>query len=603
MSPHHKAANPKKNGRKRSRSEEASTSSSAASSDEEDYDRRARKSMKKSSSFGNKSQTPSKSTSKRPSQRRDAHSDEEDDDDHDHDEDDNNEDVNDSPIRRGGGKKQGDKKKSNKNNKSNKNKSQKSGSTVPGRVQIVETLLGEAQDLLYAAAEAQTLGRLKMANSYLVLAHARLVGVGKRSDRQFLLQLGTAGGGGGAPCRPVLRRGHCEDDSNREDDVPKDTKVPVVQQVATKEAKSDSSSETDEDYSPDTDAEARGNGSVNQTIKAEVDQATHPKLTPAAVREGSSYANGEETVSSDEGESSDEELIHDDDRRTAISPGKKPRADDHGEHYVNGSDIGEDVDGRKPDNINARAQRDFLSPKDADMKVQEAKRMAKRSDSSKDDRAIKQDHEQKEKTLLAKSTPCAPAAKPSSAALQGDDYDESDEESFHDAESTLKPKASQQTQIAAESAKKTDEAPPEGVGEEEGDKEANGDETGNDDDAAKTFASLIPQGITLDAVMMEHLRKAAMELHQKRTGGGGDAKKEARALPPKPKAPMAWTDGEKQRCYDAVDTFGRNQTSDIARAVGTRTEQQVIAHLRNASDKARASRVLDHELDEQHHGI
>ena len=47
---------------------------------------------------------------------------------------------------------------------------------------VLDEILGEASDLLNAAAEAQALGRLKMAGSYLLLAHARLVGLGKRFD-------------------------------------------------------------------------------------------------------------------------------------------------------------------------------------------------------------------------------------------------------------------------------------------------------------------------------------------------------------------------------------------------------------------------------------
>lgn len=47
---------------------------------------------------------------------------------------------------------------------------------------VLDELLGEASDLLNAAAEAQALGRLKMSNSYLKLAHPRLVGLGKRFD-------------------------------------------------------------------------------------------------------------------------------------------------------------------------------------------------------------------------------------------------------------------------------------------------------------------------------------------------------------------------------------------------------------------------------------
>ena len=50
-------------------------------------------------------------------------------------------------------------------------------------VNVYDAVLGEAEDLLQAASEAQHLGRLKMASAYLLLLHARLVGIGKRFDR------------------------------------------------------------------------------------------------------------------------------------------------------------------------------------------------------------------------------------------------------------------------------------------------------------------------------------------------------------------------------------------------------------------------------------
>ena len=46
-----------------------------------------------------------------------------------------------------------------------------------------DAVLAESQDLWQAAAEAQQLGRLKMASAYMLLLHARLVGLGKRFDR------------------------------------------------------------------------------------------------------------------------------------------------------------------------------------------------------------------------------------------------------------------------------------------------------------------------------------------------------------------------------------------------------------------------------------
>jgi hypothetical protein len=48
---------------------------------------------------------------------------------------------------------------------------------------VYDAVLAEASDLWQAASDAQQLGRLKMASSYLLLLHARLVGLGKRFDK------------------------------------------------------------------------------------------------------------------------------------------------------------------------------------------------------------------------------------------------------------------------------------------------------------------------------------------------------------------------------------------------------------------------------------
>jgi hypothetical protein len=48
---------------------------------------------------------------------------------------------------------------------------------------VYDAVLAESDDLLAAASEAQQLGRLKMASAYLLLLHARLVGLGKRFDK------------------------------------------------------------------------------------------------------------------------------------------------------------------------------------------------------------------------------------------------------------------------------------------------------------------------------------------------------------------------------------------------------------------------------------
>ena len=51
------------------------------------------------------------------------------------------------------------------------------------QMNVYDAVLAEASDLWQAASEAQQLGRLKMASSYLLLLHARLVGLGKRFDK------------------------------------------------------------------------------------------------------------------------------------------------------------------------------------------------------------------------------------------------------------------------------------------------------------------------------------------------------------------------------------------------------------------------------------
>ncbi len=48
---------------------------------------------------------------------------------------------------------------------------------------LYDAMLGEISDLISAAQEAQSCGRLKMASTYQLLVHARLVGLGKRFDR------------------------------------------------------------------------------------------------------------------------------------------------------------------------------------------------------------------------------------------------------------------------------------------------------------------------------------------------------------------------------------------------------------------------------------
>lgn len=56
----------------------------------------------------------------------------------------------------------------------------------------IDEVLNEADHLLQAAAEAQALGRLRNASTYLLLAHARLVGLGRRFDRSRIEPTATS---------------------------------------------------------------------------------------------------------------------------------------------------------------------------------------------------------------------------------------------------------------------------------------------------------------------------------------------------------------------------------------------------------------------------
>lgn len=57
---------------------------------------------------------------------------------------------------------------------------------------MYESVLEESEDLCKAASEAQALGRLDKASSYLLLLHARLMGLGKLLDKSLLLRQGAS---------------------------------------------------------------------------------------------------------------------------------------------------------------------------------------------------------------------------------------------------------------------------------------------------------------------------------------------------------------------------------------------------------------------------
>ena len=65
-----------------------------------------------------------------------------------------------------------------------------------GGANLYDAMLGEVSDLIKAASEAQACGRLKMASTYQLLVHARLIGLGKRFDRFVLKDAAAVDGNG-----------------------------------------------------------------------------------------------------------------------------------------------------------------------------------------------------------------------------------------------------------------------------------------------------------------------------------------------------------------------------------------------------------------------
>jgi Myb-like DNA-binding domain. len=130
-------------------------------------------------------------------------------------------------------------------------------------------------------------------------------------------------------------------------------------------------------------------------------------------------------------------------------------------------------------------------------------------------------------------------------------------------------------------------------------------------EAQKTLAKILPTEVHLDTTMMEHLARAAMELHNKRTGRGmlqeRSHKVSSSSSPPSfpsssttsssvVKRPLpggvAWTDEEKNKCLLAAQMYGSGNVDAIAAHVGSRTAGEVKAHLKNVNERGKIERQI-----------
>uniref|UniRef100_A0A7S3Q582 Myb-like domain-containing protein n=1 Tax=Chaetoceros debilis TaxID=122233 RepID=A0A7S3Q582_9STRA len=152
-------------------------------------------------------------------------------------------------------------------------------------------------------------------------------------------------------------------------------------------------------------------------------------------------------------------------------------------------------------------------------------------------------------------------------------------------------------------------------------------------DAKQILAKVLPHDVDLDDTMMEHLARAAMELHNQRTGRGmladkteakknigmgisavhasgiigltavehtkGSANASGTGTGTGASATgVAWKESEEQLFVQAVQKYGRDLrnykvVNDIVKCVGTRSESEVRAHLKNFKERERRERNLD----------
>ena len=121
-------------------------------------------------------------------------------------------------------------------------------------------------------------------------------------------------------------------------------------------------------------------------------------------------------------------------------------------------------------------------------------------------------------------------------------------------------------------------------------------------DVHSELSKILPTSVELDGAMMEHLARAAMELHHQRTGrriqSDSVAASPAAAATVATNASIAWTEEEKQKVQTALDA-GTIDPSQIAAELQTRTEAQVRAYLRNTKELEKGSLQMEQEFKDE----
>lgn len=125
---------------------------------------------------------------------------------------------------------------------------------------------------------------------------------------------------------------------------------------------------------------------------------------------------------------------------------------------------------------------------------------------------------------------------------------------------------------------------------------------------------IVDQGMLVDQTMVEHLARAAAELHQKRTGKkttedgllnspamntssrevfhyNKDAKKDRNGGVASVSIRLSWTTEEQRKLRDAINEVGETNVAKIAKLVGTKSEAEVSNFLeRDAAEQDQTPR-------------
>mmetsp|Transcript_7200 Transcript_7200/g.10936 ORF Transcript_7200/g.10936 Transcript_7200/m.10936 type:complete len:364 (+) Transcript_7200:276-1367(+) len=105
------------------------------------------------------------------------------------------------------------------------------------------------------------------------------------------------------------------------------------------------------------------------------------------------------------------------------------------------------------------------------------------------------------------------------------------------------------------------------------------------------LSKLLPEHIELDSAMIEHLARAAMDLHHKRTG-----RKIQSDLPTPPpassgKSTVAWTEQEKSQCQELLRQ-GQSE-EEIAQCMKSKSEAQVRSYLQNKKQRQSQAKAVE----------